>query len=359
MSEKLTRLQHALAEWQLDAVLLTRRDNIAWLTEGASYYVVERAETGVASLLITRDGALLLAPDNELPRILAEEPLPFACATQHYPWYQSLHSVLPAGAIGSDTPVAATSDVQQQMIALRQGLNPREQQRFQALGKETAQIVEDVARQLRAGVTERAVEAAIAAACLPLGIRPMCTLVAADERIAAFKHPVPTDKALARQMLITLGAERDGLHVSLSRLIHIGEPDASLRQRILSLANIHADILTATCPRRSWSAVFADIAQSYQQHGYPEAWRDHHQGGPAAYGCRDWIITPGSHGEVQSDTAVAWNPTLSGVKSEDTFLITDSGLQPLTRTDSWPLITLQRGEKTIQLADWLILPTTL
>lgn len=358
MSEKLIRLQNALEQWQLDAVLLTRRENIAWLTEGASYYVVERAETGVASLLITRDGVLLLAPDNELPRILAEEPLPFACATKHYSWYQSLNNMLPTGNIGSDTTIAATTDIQQHMITLRQGLNHHEQERFHALGAETAQIVEGVARQLVAGVTEWEVEAAIAAACLSRGIRPVCTLVAADDRIAAFKHPVPTRKKLKRQMLITLGAERYGLHVSISRMVHIGEPEASLRQRFLALVNIHADILAATQPQRSWSALFSDITQGYQQRGYADAWRHHHQGGPAGYGCRDWIVTPETHGEVQINTAVAWNPTLSGVKSEDTFLITEHGLHALTRTDSWPLITLQRDKRTIQLADWLVLPTS-
>lgn len=356
MSEKLTRLQHALTQWQLDAVLLTRRDNVAWLTEGASYYVVDRAETGVASLLITRDRALLIAPDNELPRILAEEPLPFACDVRHYPWYQSLSSQLPAGNIGSDIPLAASVDIQSRMIRLRQGLNHTEQQRFIALGAEVAHIVEDVARQLRIGMTELAVEAAIVAACLPRGIRPMCTLVAADDRIAAFKHPVPTSRKLARQLLITLGAEREGLHVSLSRLVHFGEPDSALRQRIQSLAHVHADMLAATRPQRSWSAVFTDIADAYQRHGHPDAWRAHHQGGPAGYGCRDWILTPDAPGQVQAHTAVAWNPTLSGVKSEDTFLITDCGLQALTRTDSWPLITLQRGEHTFALADWLVLP---
>ncbi|MEB5836916.1 M24 family metallopeptidase [Pantoea dispersa] len=358
MSDKLARLQQALAQWQLDAVLLTRRDNIAWLTDGASYYVVERAETGVASLLIGRDSVLLLAPDNELPRILAEEPLPFSCATRHYPWYQSLSSVLPAGHIGSDTPMAGLSDIQPQMITLRQGLSAPEQQRFRTLGQETAQIVETVARQLRVGVSEWQVEADIAAGCLARGIRPMCTLVAADERIAAFKHPVPTRKTLQRMMLITLGAERHGLHVSLTRLVHLGEPDSALRQRIVTLAEIHADMLYATQAQRSWSAVFADITQAYQRHGHAEAWRDHHQGGPAGYGCRDWIINPESRGEVQPDTAVAWNPTLSGVKSEDTFLLSRSGLVPLTRSDSWPLIRLQRDDNTLELADWLILPTS-
>lgn len=358
MSEKLTRLQNALVHWQLDAVLLTRRDNIAWLTEGGSYYVVERAETGVASLLISRDNVLLLAPDNELPRILAEEPLPFACGSKHYPWYQSLSSVLPAGNIGSDSPVADGTDIQQRMIALRQGLSLDEQQRFRALGKEAALVVEKVARQVHQGVTEWQVEAEITRACLAQGIRPVCTLVAADERIAAFKHPVPTHKRLAQKMMITLGAERDGLHVSLSRLVHLGEPDAALRQRILTLANIHADMLCATQPQRSWSVVFADITRAYHKHGHAEAWRDHHQGGPAGYGCRDWIIMAETTGEVLTQTAVAWNPTLSGVKSEDTFLITSDGTEALTRSDNWPLITLHRGDISLQLADWLVLPTS-
>ncbi|WP_455845214.1 M24 family metallopeptidase [Pantoea agglomerans] len=358
MSEKLTRLQRALAYWQLDGVLLTRRDNIAWLTEGASFYVVERAETGVASLLITHDKVLLLAPENEMPRILAEEPLPFACETLSYPWFQSLDTLLPEGKFGSDTPQNGMSGIQPQMVMLRQGLNVNEQQRFKALGREAAQIVESVARQLQAGVTEWQVEAEIVAACLTRGIRPMCTLVAADERIAALKHPVPTQKKLQRQMLITLGAERHGLHVSLTRLVHIGEPERALRQRLITLCQIHADILCATLPGQSWSALFQSIEEAYQQHGHVDAWRDHHQGGPAGYGCRDIIVTPGTHGNVCSDSAVAWNPTLQGVKSEDTFLLTVQGCEALTRSGEWPMIKVQRGERTLHFPDWLVLPAS-
>ncbi|XXN66036.1 M24 family metallopeptidase (plasmid) [Enterobacter ludwigii] len=358
MSEKLMRLQAALADWQLDGVLLTRRDNVAWLTEGASYYVVERAETGVASLLITADKVLLLAPENELPRILAEEPLPFACETQRYPWFRSLNSVLPQGQFGSDMPPGETADIQQRLVALRQGLNAHEQLRYKVLGREAAQIVEGVARQLKAGITEWQVEAEIVAACLARGIRPMCTLVAADERIAAFKHPVPTPKKLHQQMLITLGAERHGLHVSLTRLVHLGEMHPTLRQRHHRLCQIHADMLIATQPGQRWSAVFQQITHAYQQHGEAEAWRDHHQGGPAGYGCRDWIVTPETPGEVRSNSAVAWNPTLRGVKSEDTYLLSPAGCEALTRSDEWPLISVQRGERTLHFPDWLVLPAS-
>jgi hypothetical protein len=33
---------------------------------------------------------------------------------------------------------------------------------------------------------------------------------------------------------------------------------------------------------------------------------------------------------------VAWNPSITGVKSEDTVLVTDAGPEVLTRTGAWP-----------------------
>ncbi len=359
MSEKLQRLQRALKGWQLDGVLLTRRDNIAWLTQGASYSVVERAETGVASLLVKQNSVLLLAPENELPRILAEEPLPFDCEHHAYPWYTSLSDVLPRGCFGSDVPQPGLRDVQPDMVLLRQGLNADEQHRYRALGRDAAEIVQGIARQLRPGITEYQVEAQIAAACLAQGIRPVCTLVAADERIAAFKHPVPTHKTFQRQLLITLGAERAGLHVSLTRMVHVGALQDDLRQRIHAVARIHAAMLAASQTRRSWAALFTDITRAYQQQGYPDAWQAHHQGGPAGYGCRDFILTPDCPGEVGNDIALAWNPTLSGVKSEDTFLLTSDGLAPLTRSGDWPMIGVQHAGVDYQFADWLVLPAAL
>lgn len=359
MTEKLQRLQQALAEWGVDRVLLSRRDNIAWLTEGASYYVVERAETGVASLLVMPSGVMLLAPDNEMPRILTEEPLPFACETRRYPWYETQESVLAdyrSGITGSDTPSTGFHDIQHHMVLLRQGLNETEKQRFRALGREAAIIVEQVARQLHAGISEQQVEAEILKQCLERGIRPVCTLIAADDRIAAFKHPIPGTARLQKKMMLTLGAERAGLHVSLTRMVHLGEPEPALRRRIHALAEIHADILCATAVHRPWRAIFADIQQAYYRHGFPDGWRSHHQGGPAGYGCRDMIVAAATPGKVPPDTAQAWNPTLGGVKSEDTTLLTAEGLEWLTRSDHWPLININRGEQQWSIADWLVLP---
>ncbi|WP_034917836.1 M24 family metallopeptidase [Erwinia sp. 9145] len=356
MTEKLQRLRQLLHDKQLDGVLLTRRDNVAWLTEGASFYVVDRAEVGVASLLVAADAVTLIAPENELPRILAEEPLPFAINTRSYAWYQTPDAALGTWPrIGSDTPRAGATDLQNALIDLRHGLNAAERERFALLGQQVAAVVEDVARGVRVGVTEQAVEAEIYARCLPLAIRPVCTLIAADARIAAWKHPTPGPTPLRQQMLITLGAERHGLNVSVTRMVHVGEPSADDRARLRTVAEIHADIIAASRPGRAWQAIFSDIQASYARHGFPNAWRAHHQGGPAGYGCRDFIVTMATPGRLVAPQALAWNPTLPGVKSEETVVITAEGPQFLTRTDAWPTIALRRGKSLWHFADWLVL----
>ncbi|NIV21803.1 MAG: aminopeptidase P family protein, partial [Gammaproteobacteria bacterium] len=37
------------------------------------------------------------------------------------------------------------------------------------------------------------------------------------------------------------------------------------------------------------------------------------------------------------------NPSITGVKSEDTILVTDSGIEVLTTTDGWPVIPATAG----------------
>ncbi|RWR01016.1 hypothetical protein ED28_16335 [[Pantoea] beijingensis] len=358
MTEKLQRVRQLLREQQLDAVLITRRDNIAWLTEGKTFYVVDRAEAGVASLLVSTHDVLLIAPDNEMPRILAEEPLPFAITPRSYPWYQSLDNVLPTLAlsrIGSDICRANSQDVQTDFVHLRTRMTPAECDRFLQLGRQTAAVIEKVARSVRPGLTEREVEARIYAACLPLGIRPVCTLIAVDTRISAFKHPIPGTTQMRKKMLLTLGAEREGLNVSMTRMVHAGPPSDASRQLLRSVAEIHADILMASRPARPWQDIFSDIQASYARHGFPEGWKAHHQGGPAGYGCRDFIVTPETPGVLALNQAMAWNPTLSGVKSEDTSLLTEDGPQWLTRTGDWPMMNIHRGDKTWQFADWLMI----
>ena len=63
----------------------------------------------------------------------------------------------------------------------------------------------------------------------------------------------------------------------------------------------------------------------------------HHQGGPAAYEPRESLATPGNAQVVLEGQAYAWNPSITGVKSEDTILVGATGNEVLTAISGWPM----------------------
>jgi antitoxin VapB len=358
---KLQTLRNTLDDWDLDAVLLNRRDTLAWLTDGANFHVVERSEQAVAQLLVTRDAdarPVLFAPDNEMPRLIDEESMPFQCRLVTHRWYESgnteLAALLEGKRVGSDTPRPYARDALPQLVQLRSVLTSAEQHRYAELGRDAANIVEDICSRVEPGWTERRIEAEVFAACIAQGIRPVCVLIAADDRIDNHRHPLPLANAVHRRVMVVLGAERHGLNVSLTRMVHFGAvPEELDRARECTLV-VHADLLEATRAGRSYKHFFSDMERAYARAGDPDGWRAHHQGGPTGYACREAIITPSSDGAMSDGQAFAWNPGLRGAKSEETVLLTALGIRCLTRGDNWPLRVIRRADTDHVLADWLI-----
>jgi hypothetical protein len=63
-------------------------------------------------------------------------------------------------------------------------------------------------------------------------------------------------------------------------------------------------------------------------------------GGPIGYLSREFDVVPGTPGAAEviaSGTAFAWNPTVRGAKSEDTFVVGRAGAVPITNTADWPV----------------------
>ncbi len=60
------------------------------------------------------------------------------------------------------------------------------------------------------------------------------------------------------------------------------------------------------------------------------------------------MVTSRSEALIQTPQALAWNPSLPGVKSEDTILVTDKGFEVLTRGDGWDTIPVDTEEGTVE-----------
>jgi len=101
--------------------------------------------------------------------------------------------------------------------------------------------------------------------------------------------------------------------------------------------------------------MFQTIQKAYADAGYPDQWKLHHQGGSAGYNGREAFADPDSKVTVRPNQAFAWNPSITGVKSEDTILATDKGIEFLTTiSKDWPTVTAHFQNKEIRRPDILV-----
>lgn len=325
---KLERLRDWLARQRLDGVVFATRANTAWLTGGGDLHVVSQSEGAAAAIAVDATRVHLVANEIEIDRIQHEEPVR-GFVRRAFPWARPLAAELARllgprpGAWVSDLPAATGLPVLADdfVTACRASLLPSEVARYEALGHDCASAVESVCLTVEPGDTERDVEARVAAELLVRGVQPAVVLVAADQRIRNFRHPVPTDRPLRRHLMVVACGERHGLVASLTRLVHFGPVPRDLAQRHEATCRVEAAMWEATVPGAAFGDVLAAAQRQYAREGVRDEWLRHHQGGPTGYAPRDFIVTPGEARTVLPYQAVAWNPSITGTKSEDTCIV--------------------------------------
>ena len=100
--------------------------------------------------------------------------------------------------------------------------------------------------------------------------------------------------------------------------------------------------------------IFRRGLAAYAERGFRDEWRLHHQGGPCGYQPREYLATPAVAGVVLPNQAFAWNPSITGTKSEDTILATPRGPQILTPARDWPMLKFSCDGETILRPDILV-----
>ena len=340
----LDRIHSLLARHGLEALLLQRVSSFAWATGGAASYINTASTTGVASLLITPTARYLITDNIEAPRLAQEEHLDEQGWTFELgPWYEQSGAIarLAAGLkLGADGPYPGAVDLSHELAETRSVLTPEALARFRALGAACSEAVNAAAQIVQPGLTEYELAAQLALEAQRRGAQPTVVLVATDERIFNFRHPLPTAKKLERYAMLILCGRQRGLVCSITRLVHFGPLPAELRAKAEATARIDAAMIHATRPNVTVGDVFRAAQVAYAQAGYPGEWQLHHQGGPAGYEPRELLATPGSPFQVRANQAYAWNPSITGTKSEDTILVSANG-QPnevITTTPGWPML---------------------
>ena len=350
--QKQERIRGLLAEHDLDALLLRHVSSFAWATCGAASYVNTATTDGEAALLLTPSRRYLLTNNIEATRMEGEEKL----AEQGWefrvgPWHETQRVIdeLTGGLrLGVEGPYPGATDLSVQMARLRASLLPEEVERFRTLGRLCAEAMDSAIQAVEPGLTEYQIAGLLAYEADSRGAQAIVNLIATDERIFSFRHPLPTDKQLERYAMLVLCGRRWGLVCSITRLVHFGLIPEELHRKIGAVAQVDAAFMAATRPGRTLGEVFEDAQTAYAQTGFADEWRLHHQGGPAGYEPREYVATPGSTDVVSVGQVYAWNPSITGAKSEDTILVGDEENEVLTEVEGWPMLSVSVNGQTFE-----------
>ncbi|MFM2309481.1 MAG: hypothetical protein RLY87_1602 [Chloroflexota bacterium] len=349
---KRARIAQLMTDAGLNGLLLSRSANVSWMTCGGQAHVGLNSETAVANILCTPERDYLVASGIEMPRMRAEEMSDLPLTPHEFPWFEPqqrdawIDHVCGVGTWASDMPGARSQAAA--LTALRVTLEPEEISRYRSLGAATGRAIEAVTRAVRPGMREFEVAGLLAAHVYAMGAAPVVTLVAADERLSQFRHPIPTENRVKNIAMVVVCARKHGLIVSATRLVAFGALDAVTAQRAADCAAVDAAAWHASVPGQSLRSAFQAIIAAYHAHGHINEWHKHHQGGVTGYENREIQARPDSSHIIAVNQAFAWNPSITGTKSEDTMIVTANGPESLSTTGDWPMQQIVIGRHTYE-----------
>jgi Xaa-Pro aminopeptidase len=339
---KRARVREFLTDNNLGGVLIALQKNFAWYTSGGRSYVATTTEKGAGVILATPSQDYLITNNIEVGRYMNEEGLEeLGVKPLSYQWDGDPSEVtrLAERVLAGEKYTTDTGSHASEIDHLRFSLTPLETERFRVLGSDCAAALSEVAYAIEPGMTEWQIAGRIQDALSDREIVSAVTLVAVDERISLYRHPIPTDKRLVDRAMLVICGRRDGLIVSSTRLVNFSPISDDVKRRHKACMEVDATFITNTTVGANVDEVFQKALDTYEEHGFGEEWKLHHQGGGTGYETRDFKGTLHSKESVQSWQAYAWNPSITGTKSEDTIIATPDGPEIISLSKDWPSVT--------------------
>ncbi|PWF54831.1 peptidase M24 [Massilia glaciei] len=340
VADKLAVVRRWLGSGNAGAVRLRGIDWFAWATAGGSSAVQQSAESGVAEVLVSAAEACILTDEIEADRLRDEEV--GALFSFHVtPWDDShLREHFVQGLAGgrpvlSDRPVGAELALPAAARNARLVLSAPERERYRLLGALSALAMTEALRAARPDWSAWQLAGAGAQALWRRGVYPALVLAAGERRLPLYRHPTPANEPLGRDAMLVFCARRHGLHANLTRCVAFGHAPPRMHE----LLDIEATGLAACVPGNSLASVYHAFEQAYRHANAPGAIREHHQGGVTGYQSRELLASATTALALAPGMALAFNPSLTGNKLEDTFLLGPDGLENITFDPAWPATT--------------------
>lgn len=347
-STKLSRVRAAFNAKGFDAIEIKSQTNFSFITRGRGFIGLASV-MACGSLLITGKDVFLISENIEAERLYKEQlgnnP---AVTVMGYPWDEPTKRTEILNRLTSGLNVASEADLESELFKLRTVMTPYDLEDYRKLCHETAVIVERICMNLKPGISEYELAGEIAKQLWSANIEPITLLIAFDERALQYRHPVMTEKILENYALVAVCGRQNGLIASVTRDVLI-KADESMIKKHKKCAQVFAAFLSALSPGNNVSNIYEMGINAYASVGYPLEFKEHHQGGLTGFVPRELRANIGVHHEVRAGEVYAFNPSLQGSKCEDTYLVTEDGIECMTHTGNYHYVEIVRDDITYKI----------
>ena len=324
----------------LDAVLLTRADSLAWFTAGGDFAIDGASESACAFAYVDRRCRSLLADNVHGPRLFEEEVAGLGFQLKERPWTDD-PDALPADLgrsrrIATDRPRPGYVEDEAGLRELRLPLTRLERQRLRELGRTLTLALEATCRNFHPGETEAHVAGHLAHRLIREGVDPVVLRVAGDDRLARFRQPTYKAAKIEQRATIAAVGRRHGLCAAATRTVAFGKLDGQVQADHALAAMVGASCTYFSRPGEPVSQVFRRARRLYEKYDRPHEWTLDDQGVQIGYAPRERTLHPESPLIMAQGMAVAWSPAVGSARSEDTVVVDARGFEVVTEAQDWP-----------------------
>lgn len=360
--ERVQLLRKFFKQRGFDGILLSRCDNFSWFTFGARNHITLNTEVGAAHILVNDESVYIFTDNIERKRIEKEElheDLLSEIEFAEYIWSKNMIDVLKPFIAGkkivSDTGMLQTTDLKNEIKTLRFVMSEIELEQYTNLGRICDEVLNKEMKELKPDMTELEVHGIVYKSLAKNGIEPIFVMVSGEESAKLYRHNLPRNVRLGKKVFVSICARKRGLVVSATRSV-LFERDKNLLDQHKQNCYIDAIAISNSKPGVKLNYVFEKIKQAYTEVGKPYEWMLHHQGGLAGYNAREIIANEFTDYELSIGNVLAWNPTITGTKSEDTIALTKEGMKIISYLENsdWPYVEFKMDGILIKRPDLIV-----
>jgi antitoxin VapB len=357
--QKEKRIHQFMDEKGWEGVVIGTQANFSWLSGGGASRVLITGEGADALLVLTRTSRTLIAYNMDGQRNIDEEVNGLGFDLVMTKWNEKSREDIAREILGgkktlSDIPFVGAEQSWKDFYNLHYPLTEWEIDRYRQIGRESELLLLSVLEDIKPGMTEVEVERKLMAQFIHQGYIPAVVLVGSGERNLKYRHPIPSDNRIGKDLMLVLCNRKFGLHVPITRMVWFGDhPDPVMMHRFEAANTIAATCIAHSTPGTRFADIWEDQKRAYQAVGFSEGWRFHFPGGITGYIPNDSSLAMDPEAVVVENQAFNWFITLPGVNTEDTYI---SGKDEIiTTSGEWPVQTYNVNAKDISLPKILCL----